>query len=168
MAHIGQGIHYRKWWLLPTVVLCGLLELLGWAARLWSSYDPGLAAPYEMQCVAVSPKACNATHGHFNRLTCTILAPTPLLAANFLIMERIILRLGPQYSRLSPKWYTIVFCTSDVISLVVQAIGGGTAATAVAQDTNPENGGNIMLGGIAFQMGKSTYYTCRRPILTLS
>ncbi|KAF8915184.1 RTA1 like protein-domain-containing protein [Mucidula mucida] len=86
-------------------------RILGWAARLWSSYDPGLAAPYEMQ-----------------------------------------------YSRLSPKWYIILFCCCDIISLVVQAIGGGSAATAVSTDGDPEKGGHIMLGGIVFQMATITVY----------
>jgi hypothetical protein len=33
----------------------------------------------------------------------TILAPTPLVAANFIILGKIITQLGTQYSRLSPK-----------------------------------------------------------------
>ncbi|TDL17312.1 hypothetical protein BD410DRAFT_554524 [Rickenella mellea] len=56
--------------------------------------------------------------------------------------------LGPQYSRLSPKLYLIIFCTADVVALVVQAVGGGLASTAV----NPVPGGRIMLGGIVFQL----------------
>ncbi len=68
-------------------------------------------------------------------------------------MEHLISRLGARYSRLSPKWYIILFCCCDIISLVVQAIGGGSAATAVSTDGDPEKGGHIMLGGIVFQMG---------------
>ena len=34
---------------------------------------------------------------------CTIVAPTPLLAVNFVVLGEIITRLGTQYSRLSPK-----------------------------------------------------------------
>jgi hypothetical protein len=49
----------------------------------------------------------------FFRITATILGPTPLLAANFVIIGIIIRRLGPQYSRLSPKWCMslhLLFC----------------------------------------------------------
>ncbi|KAF9035019.1 RTA1-like protein [Hymenopellis radicata] len=140
VAHIGQAVTYRTWWMLGTAVLCGLLEILGWVARLWSSYNPGLDVPYEMQ------------------LTCTILGPTPLLAANFVIMEHLINRLGSGYSRLTPKWYIILFCCCDILSLVVQAIGGGSAADAVSTDGDPEKGGHIMLGGIVFQMVTITVY----------
>lgn len=40
----------------------------------------------------------------FLRITATILAPTPLVAANFVILGKVILSLGPAYSRLSPRW----------------------------------------------------------------
>ncbi|KAF8157805.1 RTA1-domain-containing protein [Crassisporium funariophilum] len=140
LVHAGQAIVYRMWWLFPTACLCGLLEVLGWSARLWSSFSPSMAAPFEMQ------------------ITATILGPTPLLAANFVIFGVIIQRLGAQYSRLSPKWYTILFCTGDVVSLVVQGVGGGMAATAAGNGRDPTLGGHIMLGGICFQLFIITIY----------
>jgi len=54
-----------------------------------------------------------------------VIAPTPLVAANFILLGRIIRRLGPQYSRLTPRRYTIIFVSCDIISLLVQAMGGG-------------------------------------------
>ncbi|KAH9829049.1 RTA1 like protein-domain-containing protein [Rhodofomes roseus] len=88
----------------------------------------------------------------------TIIAPTPLVAANFVILGELIRRLGPSYSRLSPVWYTAVFVCCDIVSLVVQAVGGGMAATAVNQYESPAMGGHIMLAGIAFQMASITVY----------
>ena len=42
------------WWLLPTVVLAGLGELVGWSGRYWSSLNDGtLDKPYIMQYVAL-------------------------------------------------------------------------------------------------------------------
>lgn len=43
----------------------------------------------------------NLIHG---RISTTIIAPTPLVAANFVILGELIRRMGPQYSRLSPMW----------------------------------------------------------------
>ena len=39
----------------------------------------------------------------FNRIVCTIIGPTPLLAANFIIFGAIIRILGPMYSRIGPR-----------------------------------------------------------------
>ncbi|KAJ3804925.1 RTA1-like protein [Lentinula aff. lateritia] len=138
--HTGQAVYFRTWWTIPTMVFAGLLEVLGWSARLWSNKSPSLLSPYEMQ------------------LTCTILAPTPLLAGNFIILGSMIQQLGPKYSRISPWWYTIIFCSFDLTSLLAQAVGGGMAATAVGKGKNPTPGGHVMLGGIVFQMATITIY----------
>jgi len=46
----------------------------------------------------------DADHESRDRITTTILAPTPFIAANFIILGRITKRLGPQYCRLTFKW----------------------------------------------------------------
>ncbi|PCH37954.1 RTA1-domain-containing protein [Wolfiporia cocos MD-104 SS10] len=140
ICHLVQGIHYRLWWILPTIVLAGCMELIGWAGRLWSGYNVLLNTPYLMQIV------------------CTILAPTPLVAASFVMLGQCIRRLGQQYSRLSAKWYTAVFCSCDVIALVIQALGGASASAAVNQGKSAKTGGNIMLAGIVFQLVAITFY----------
>jgi hypothetical protein len=51
VLHFSQTIYYRMWWLLPTVGLCGLLEIIGWSGRIWSSLNPPLISPFQMQYV---------------------------------------------------------------------------------------------------------------------
>ncbi|KAJ7076668.1 RTA1-like protein [Mycena belliarum] len=130
--HIGQATYYRMWWLLPTAALCGIGELLGWGGRLWSSTAPMADTPFLIQ------------------ISTTIIAPTPLLAATFIIFSRVVKQLGTSYSMLTPKWYTILFLPSDVIALVVQGIGGGMASSA-NDLAGAGTGAKVMLGGIAFQ-----------------
>ncbi|KAG1809143.1 RTA-like protein [Suillus subaureus] len=71
------------------------------------------------------------------QLVGTVVAPTPLVAANFIILGKIIGLAGPQYSRLTPK---ICQCcpntADDVVCLIVQALGGASAARAVSQETS--------------------------------
>ncbi|KAI0368536.1 RTA1-domain-containing protein [Pilatotrama ljubarskyi] len=138
--HLGQTVWSRLWWLLGTTVLAGLIEIIGWSGRLWSSISPTLLNPFLMQ------------------ITTTIIAPTPLIAANFVILGQIIKRLGQQYSRLSAKWYTIIFCSCDIIALVIQAVGGAKASAAVQNNQDPNPGGHVMLGGIAFQLAAVSIY----------
>jgi hypothetical protein len=134
LLHIGQAWYYRLWWLLPTAAFAGALEVAGWSGRLWSHFNVPSISPFQMQ------------------ITATILAPTPLLAANFVILGRIINQIGPSYTRLRPKWYTIIFCVCDVISLTVQGVGGGLASSEAANGGDARLGGNVMLGGIVFQL----------------
>ncbi|KAJ3526008.1 hypothetical protein NMY22_g10341 [Coprinellus aureogranulatus] len=133
IAHIGVAFKRRMWWILPTVGICGILEVIGWGARLWSSYSPYERMPFIMQ------------------ISTTVLAPTPLLAAVFLLSGQVIRRLGSVYSRLNAKYYTIVFCSCDVIALLIQGGGGGIASSAATGTGDPTLGSNIMLGGIIFQ-----------------
>ncbi|KAJ7854663.1 RTA1-domain-containing protein [Mycena leptocephala] len=112
LLHIGQAKFYRMWWLFPTICLCGIGELIGWSGRLWSSFSPNLHDPFMMQVVS------------------TVISPTPLIAVNFVLLSWIVTQLGPCYARLSPTSYTVVFVTSDVVALLVQAAGGSIASGA--------------------------------------
>lgn len=132
--HMVQALKYKLWWMIPTATFAGILEVFGWSARLWSSQSPELLTPFEMQLVG------------------TVLAPTPLVAANFVILGKIINQFGSQFSRLTPNMYTVVFCSFDAICLIVQAVGGALSAQAVNENNDPALGGNIMLGGISAQL----------------
>jgi len=139
--HIGQAFFYRLWWLLPTVCFAGWLEVLGWSGRFWSSHNVTLSTPLMIS------------------ICTSIIGPTPLLAANFAIVERIIRRLGTSYSRLSPMSYMIVFSLCDCVSLVVQGVGCGLASTANTP-SGARMGANVMLGGIVFQLCAFLMFTC--------
>ncbi|KAJ6552186.1 RTA-like protein, partial [Mycena sp. CBHHK59/15] len=123
--HVVQATYYRMWWFFPTACLCGIGELIGWSGRLWSAISP--AQPSLRQ-----PR---------------------LLAVNFIILSRLIHRLGVAYSWLSPIWYTIIFLSCDFIALAVQGVGGGMASNAIYNlpAANRVGGAHIMLGGIIFQ-----------------
>ncbi|KAJ7268620.1 RTA1-like protein, partial [Mycena rebaudengoi] len=92
--------------------LYGIGELAGWGGRLWSSFSPQAGDPFLMQ------------------ITTTIISPTPLLAANFILLSRLGQRLGVSYFWLPPMWYTIIFLTCDNVALIVQGVGGGMASSA--------------------------------------
>ncbi|KAJ3539496.1 hypothetical protein NMY22_g4710 [Coprinellus aureogranulatus] len=134
LLHTGFALWHRMWWILPTIVLCGVLEILVSVRET----DPSLELGEKLMATL--------------KICATILAPTPLLAAIFVLFAEIIRRLGSGYSRLSAKYYTIIFCTCDVVALIVQGVGGGLAATAAETGRDPTKGGNIMLGGITFQL----------------
>ncbi|PBK62182.1 RTA1 like protein [Armillaria solidipes] len=136
LTHTLQGMYFRMWWTIPTILLGGSLEILGWSARFWSSISPRLDTPFTIQ------------------ITATIIGPTPLVAANFIILGAIIRILGPAYSRLSPRAYSRIFISCDILALFTQAAGGSMASSN--GDLNA--GSNVMLGGIAFQLGVIVFY----------
>jgi len=147
-VHLAQAVRYRLWWLIPSAVLCGVGEVIGWGGRLWSSFEPNRLDPFLMQ------------------ITSTIIAPSFLTAALFKIVGDIIILLGPKYSRLKPVTYLIVFITLDVAALVVQAIGGAKASQAAETNNDPKLGGDIMLYGIVVQLiGVTLFVACTAELL---
>ncbi|KAF8312738.1 RTA1 like protein-domain-containing protein [Cantharellus anzutake] len=140
VIHCVQSVLGRHWYLIATVVLCGVGELIGWSGRLWSSINPPSYPPFQIQ------------------ISTTIISPTFLSAANFLIFGVIVKVYGTQYSRLSPKLYATLFIVIDTISLVIQAVGGGMASAA-STDAAASHGAHIMEGGIILQLVAIIFYT---------
>ncbi|KAG8980886.1 hypothetical protein FRB95_009301 [Tulasnella sp. JGI-2019a] len=140
LVHLYQSFRYRlKSWWIPTVVTCGLVEVLGWSGRIWGSQNVWSQNPYIMQIV------------------CTIFGPSFMTAAFFIIFVRIIRIIGPEYSRLSPRIYTYLFVGTDVTALLIQSIGGAMAATANTP-SGSATGAHVMVGGILLQMVAITVY----------
>jgi RTA1 like protein len=81
-------------------------------------------------------------------------APAFFAAGIYIILGRLIRTFGSHVSPITPNTYLYIFCGVDLISLVVQAVGGGAAATAF-EKIPPENSGtgtHIMVAGILFQL----------------
>ena len=51
LFHLAQAVLSSLWWMIPTVVLCGLFEIIGWSGRLWSSYNAQDMDHFLIQCV---------------------------------------------------------------------------------------------------------------------
>ena len=79
------------------------------------------------------------------------MAPAFLTAAIYLCLSRIIIIYGTEVSRFKPRTYTLVFCTCDIISLLLQSLGGAIAATSNSVSSS-NLGKNIMLAGLAWQV----------------
>ncbi|ORY48014.1 RTA1 like protein-domain-containing protein [Leucosporidium creatinivorum] len=121
----------RMLWML-VFPICGLIEIIGWAGRLWSHFNV-------------------YGDGFMQQICCLTIAPTFMSAGLYMLLGVLIQRIAPHTSILSGKAFKITFLVADILSLVIQAIGGGMAASATTA-SGTEKGGQIMLGGIAFQL----------------
>ncbi|KAG7004447.1 sphingosine hydroxylase [Physcia stellaris] len=141
LVHIAQSIWTRQWWGF-LFVLGALTEVIGWAGRTWSAKCPYNNNAFLMQ------------------ISTLIIAPTFFTAGIYVILGRLIQIMGPSSSPIKPKMYLWIFCTCDVLSLVIQAVGGGLASEASSEvngDTKP--GTDTMVAGIVFQLASITVFT---------
>ncbi|KKY16181.1 putative sphingoid long-chain base transporter rsb1 [Diplodia seriata] len=89
----------------------------------------------------------------FNLQICTLtLAPAFLAAAVYLMLKHLVLATSPSLSRFPARYYTYIFITCDLISLVLQAAGGGTAATSDGNMSQLDIGDHMMMAGLVFQV----------------
>lgn len=63
-------------------------------------------------------------------LICLTIGPVFISAAIYMCLGRIVVVYGENISRIKPRTYTLFFFGCDAIALVVQAVGGGIAASA--------------------------------------
>ena len=86
------------------------------------------------------------------QITTLIMAPVFFSAYNYILLGQAITALGPVYSILRPGWYFAVFLVADLVSLILQAVGGGQAASSAATAAPTDSATNIMVAGIIFQL----------------
>ncbi|PWY81601.1 RTA1-domain-containing protein [Aspergillus sclerotioniger CBS 115572] len=140
VVHIIQFCWKRTWWCSVFSIGC-MVEVLGWAGRLWAAECPYNSTAFMIQ------------------ISTLIIAPTFFTAGIYVLLGRFIQLFGRQSSILSPKRYLWIFCTCDIVSLVIQAAGGGLASSE-SNEVNGDTslGTNIMVAGIVFQLVSLTIF----------
>jgi len=111
-----------------------ILEVIGYAGRIMSWQNQWLQ------------------NGFLIQIVCLTIAPAFMAGGLYLCLRRIVYAFGPENSRIQPESYTRIFIPCDLVSLLLQAAGGGLASSASHQDKSPVIGDNIMVAGLSFQV----------------
>jgi len=135
IAHVGQGIRYRTWSFLGAMAIGGFAEAVGEGGRLMLHNNPYDDNGFKLQIVLLT------------------LAPAFLSAGIYFTLKHLVITFGASFSRLRPNWYTWIFISCDIFSILLQGAGGGIASAA---DDNQKSlldaGNNLMIAGLAFQV----------------
>lgn len=92
------------------------------------------------------------------QIICLTISPAFIMAGIYYVLGRMLVLHGEGFSILKPRWFSYIFVCCDVVSLVIQAAGGGLAAIAVIDRDDTLVGTNVMVGGIAFQVVSMTLF----------
>lgn len=151
IPNIVFGVYYKAWTYMLALGLGCAIEALGYGGRIMLHANPFSTAGFQMQ------------------ICCLILGPAFNSAAIYLTLKHVALTFGPEYSIIKPKFYTWIFIIGDLFSLVLQAIGGGMAATADGDRKRSDLGTHIMIAGICWQVftllafaAMTTHYILKR------
>lgn len=81
-----------------------------------------------------------------------VIGPVFVTAALYVMLGDLIHARGAHFSPLKPKLYIAIFCTCDVVALVVQATGAALASHAFDTGGDTSHGAHIVAGGVIFQL----------------
>lgn len=134
------GVWTKQWWFgISFFIGCGL-ETAGYIARFLSSDDP-----YELNYFLV-------------QIICLTLAPAFFMGGVYYLLAKFAMIYGSDTSRLKPMHYSYIFISCDLLSIVLQAIGGGMASTALTNDEDTGPGTHVMVAGLAVQVAAMTLF----------
>lgn len=82
-----------------------------------------------------------------------MLGPTLICIGLYLTLKHIVSHVAPQLSPFRPRFYPLFFVPADVSCLVIQAIGGGIAASAGKDNFKLlQHGNRVIIAGIVLQV----------------
>ncbi|KAK6541936.1 hypothetical protein TWF694_007709 [Orbilia ellipsospora] len=142
ISFVAVGIWKKTWGFLAATTLGGLLEIAGYVGRVGGSSDPFMGLGGQAFLI---------------QICCLTIAPACYAAAIYLCLARIVMAFGADISRIKPRWYTYIFITCDVLSLVMQSVGGAMASLANT-DSQLHAGEHISLAGLAWQVFTMTLF----------
>ncbi|KAF7557888.1 hypothetical protein G7Z17_g258 [Cylindrodendrum hubeiense] len=122
------------------LAIAAYIELVGWIGRTWSS------------------KCAYNKIAFLLQITTLVVAPIFVAAAIYVALGSLIKAVGQQYSVIRPKVYLWLFLVVDVVSLLIQAGGGGLASGAANKGKDTKPGANLMVAGIIFQLVSMTAF----------
>lgn len=111
IAQLWLGIKHKSTWFCTAMLLGLASEALGYISRLLLHGNPFWRDYFLWY------------------LICLTIGPVFIAAAIYFTLGGIVVICGEDASRIKPRTYTIFFVACDAISLVVQAVGGGIAAS---------------------------------------
>ncbi|KAF4902181.1 Glutamyl-tRNA(Gln) amidotransferase subunit A [Colletotrichum fructicola] len=133
VGHAIQGIRSRTWGFMGSMISGCILEIVGYIGRLLI-YDN----PFNFE-------------GFLMQIVCITVAPVFFSAAIYVLLSQTINHLDPSLSRVKPKLFYWIFIPADVVSLILQAVGGGSSSVSTTKEA-VDRGVNISLAGLVFQV----------------
>ncbi|CDO94961.1 unnamed protein product [Kluyveromyces dobzhanskii CBS 2104] len=140
--HGFVGAYTKQWWICVCFVCACVLETLGYIGRALVHQDGGPQADYFIM-----------------QIVCLTIAPVFTMAGIYYQLAKLIEIYGYNFALLpTPMSYSYIFIACDIVSLVIQAIGGGTSASAVRELKSTDTGDNIFVAGLAVQVASMTIF----------
>ncbi|CUS21768.1 LAQU0S04e00342g1_1 [Lachancea quebecensis] len=141
VMQVGIGIWTKQWWFLVSFTFTCILEVLGYAGRASGHFDVYNVDTFLLQFITLT------------------IAPVFTMAGIYYQLAKLIEVYGHRFAVIkNPMLYSYIFMACDIISLIVQAVGGGMAGSAAADHKDPASGDHVFVAGLAFQVASMSAF----------
>lgn len=135
------SFYYKQYWFSGSLICASILELLGYIGRTWSHFNLYARNAYLLQMVALT------------------IAPVFTMAGMYFQLAKLIEIYSHKFAFLSsPLAYSQIFIFCDIVSLIIQAAGGGVAGGAVKNNKPLGPGEHIFIAGLAIQVATMSIF----------
>ncbi|KIW84882.1 hypothetical protein Z517_00270 [Fonsecaea pedrosoi CBS 271.37] len=131
IAQVLLGWRYRAWGFMSLMVLGCVDEIIGYVGRILYWQNPWAQPGFIIQIVLIT------------------IGPVFFCAAIYVLLAQIVKYISLSSSRFAPKYFYWIFIPCDIISLALQAAGGGLSSSS---DGGSQSGVDIALAGLGFQV----------------
>lgn len=139
-VHVLQ-LYLRQYWFSIGFICTGILEVLGYIGRTWSHFNQDNVNAFLLNMV------------------CLTISPVFTLGSLYYQLSKLIEIYGHKFALLHPSiLYAYIFICCDIISLAVQASGGGVAGEESGQGKDVRPGTHVFVGGLAFQVASLSVF----------
>lgn len=131
----------RQYWFTVAFICTGILEVIGYVGRTCSHSNVAALNPFLLNMI------------------CLTIAPVFTMGGIYYQLAKLIEVYGHRFSLLpSPMAYSFIFICSDIVSLVVQAVGGGLCGIAVVDNSSLTTGNHVFIAGLAIQVASMAVF----------
>ena len=131
ILQVGLAWKYRTWGFMSAMILGCIDEIIGYVGRIIMYQNPWNNSGFIMQIVLIT------------------IGPVFFSAAIYVELYQIVNYLSRKSSRFNPVYFYYIFIPCDIISLILQAVGGAMSSTSNGGSTS---GVDIALAGLGFQV----------------
>ncbi|KAK1834261.1 sphingoid long-chain base transporter RSB1 [Podospora conica] len=131
VLHAYLGVMWRQWWFTGCILAGAINAVLGYAGRLLMYHNPFNFVGFMIQVI------------------CVTTGPVYYCAAIYITFAMSIKHFSPELSRFDPKLFYYIIIPCDIVSLVLQAAGGGLSTKSSGQS---KVGIDLAIAGMIFQV----------------
>jgi hypothetical protein len=120
LIHLAQGIRFRTWFFASMMAFGCIGEMIGYAGRILLYQNPF------------------SFDGFIIEICCITISPVFFAAAIYVTLTRVSNYLGHEACRFPVKIYVWVFVPCDVVSLILQSVGGALSSSSEGGEKSGE------------------------------